>query len=610
MIKNNATINWLYFILQPPKIVGTNGTRNFDSTLGWPNGWIPQQTPSYFQENHYVVSNAQGSAWSFWQANTAILGAQRIQAPSTILSSFNPGLGTQIAAGSDQNGTIQIAHIQTTDLQNSAFILVHQAGAPADSWTSQQISGTDQVVSSVDIGINLMNGRTVSYINDTSQGGQCWSKINDGPLTQISPAGHNAINAKTYISNATDSTLAAASYIHKTSPTTYRSEPVNTGAIFVSIYTTGTWTLSPQLNTLPATDQQIAIDNIGDFYVTWQAWDGNHWRCQAASSQGINNWLLPAKDLSYIGSDAVSPAIATSAFGQTVFAWTLQGTGTTSGIIQAVYFDRTVPWATWTPVVTNLSDPSQQAQSPSISMDSVGNAIVSWQIFDGTNWRTQAAFYDAFKQAWRPLSATRTSNGYLSPAGIDAIAPHVSMGFQGYGIITYNLVEGQTQTSAVNFFTQQTQTVSEYSKTGITGTNLGDPLSVIDYNNGTAVINLAGPTSALSRQGSNSIIGVTLYMPPVGPTAPTGVKANQLLQRFPRQADLINILTWLPVANAAGYKVYADANFQQLLATVPATDNPQACFHCIKPCITSTYYIYAINSQGIYSTPTMITVPS
>ncbi len=87
------------------------------------------------------------------------------------------------------------------------------------------------------------------------------------------------------------------------------------------------------------------------------------------------------------------------------------------------------------------------------------------------------------------------------------------------------------------------------------------------------------------------------------PVPPT-VTAQKLYYRYPTQVDIVNQLCWDAVTDAAAYNVYAHG---QLLATIT---NAPLCYyqHQLASGAITTYYVTAINANGLESLPAVVTV--
>ncbi len=87
------------------------------------------------------------------------------------------------------------------------------------------------------------------------------------------------------------------------------------------------------------------------------------------------------------------------------------------------------------------------------------------------------------------------------------------------------------------------------------------------------------------------------------PVPPT-VTAQKLYYRYPTQVDIVNQLCWDAVDGAVAYNVYA---YGQLLATIT---NAPLCYyqHQLVSGALTTYYVTAVNAQGLQSLPAVVTI--
>jgi hypothetical protein len=161
-----------------------------------------------------------------------------------------------------------------------------------------------------------------------------------------------------------------------------------------------------------ASQPQVAVDADGDAVFTWVRSDGANFRVQARarSAAGI---LSPVQTLSSSGQDASDPQVAVDADGDAVFTW--RRFDGTNHRIQA----RARSAAGALSPVQNLSDPGQSAFFPQVGVDADGDAVFTWERFDGANSRVQA----------RARSAAGALSGVqdLSAAGQTALDPQVAV---------------------------------------------------------------------------------------------------------------------------------------------------------------------------------------
>ena len=81
-----------------------------------------------------------------------------------------------------------------------------------------------------------------------------------------------------------------------------------------------------------------------------------------------------------------------------------------------------------------ISDAGQGASDPHIGFDPQGNAIAIWPRSDGANTRIQAAF--------RPVGGAFGGAQTISDAGQDAFDPEIALDLQGNAIATWQRFDG------------------------------------------------------------------------------------------------------------------------------------------------------------------------
>ena len=136
-------------------------------------------------------------------------------------------------------------------------------------------------------------------------------------------------------------------------------------------------------------------------------------------------WTAPV-DLSGPGAD--SPQVAVDPQGNAIFTWEkFDGSNTR---IQA---RRRSAAGVLSPIQT-LSAAGQDAFAPQVAVDGAGNAVFTWSRFDGSNARIQARK----RTAGGALTAVQT----LSAAGQNANSPQVAVDGAGNAIFTWTRLDG------------------------------------------------------------------------------------------------------------------------------------------------------------------------
>jgi hypothetical protein len=142
-----------------------------------------------------------------------------------------------------------------------------------------------------------------------------------------------------------------------------------------------------------ASQPQVAVDAVGDAVLTWERFDGSNpgvccdrVQTRARSAAGS---LSSVQALSNAGQSASVPQVAVDADGDAVFTWRRSdgSSPTCCRLVEA----RTRSAAGTLRPFTTLSDQGQDAFFPQVGVDADGDAVVTWQRFDGTNNRVQAS---------------------------------------------------------------------------------------------------------------------------------------------------------------------------------------------------------------------------
>jgi hypothetical protein len=187
--------------------------------------------------------------------------------------------------------------------------------------------------------------------------------------------------------------------------------------------------ISPASETLTADvmSMQVAFDGQGDALAVWAGQDPAH-RYRVHTSElpaGSAVWSAPAI-LSVGGQDGETPRVGVDSQGDALAVWVLYD-GISNGIVQASW--RPAGTGVWGAPV-NLSPAGRIYYEPSIAVNAQGDAIVAWMGSDGTSSIIQAAARPAATGVWGP-----TTN--VSLPGGTSYEPQVKMDRQGNSIATW-----------------------------------------------------------------------------------------------------------------------------------------------------------------------------
>jgi hypothetical protein len=174
---------------------------------------------------------------------------------------------------------------------------------------------------------------------------------------------------------------------------------------------------------------QIAMDSSGNAIAIWEHSTGANERVQAAFRSAGGGWG-PTANVTEPAPEVFrsSPRIAMNATGQAVAVW-----GRSDGTSSIVQASTVTGGGSWQPPVS-LSEPGQSSEAPAVAIDASGDAVAAWERpFEGKHV-IQAASRPA-AGPWGPVSR-------LSESGQNAYWPHVAAGPRGEAIATWERYNG------------------------------------------------------------------------------------------------------------------------------------------------------------------------
>jgi hypothetical protein len=188
------------------------------------------------------------------------------------------------------------------------------------------------------------------------------------------------------------------------------------------------------IQTLLRTDRKaypspIGVDADGNALIAWWGLTGTNYRVavRARSATGV---LSPVQVLSPAGIDAVVPRVAVSANGSALITWSV-GNGTNSSVQARSRSANGVLGR-----IQTLSNSGHDG-SPELAIDPAGNAVVAWTSISGTNTSPQVKA--RLRSATGALGPILT----LSQAGPYAQNQKVAIGANGDAVITWNSYDGK-----------------------------------------------------------------------------------------------------------------------------------------------------------------------
>jgi hypothetical protein len=217
-------------------------------------------------------------------------------------------------------------------------------------------------------------------------------------------------------------------------------------SLFKSEYRSGAWThpsteydyISPDDGQMFVQDNDVAMDENGNTIIVWQQNNGSYNRVYMSEYRG-GTWTHPgslANSISPAGPGANSPKVAMDNNGNAIITWR-QSDGTKNQIFKSEY--RSGSWTHPASLTDNISPDGQNSDSPDIAMNDNGNAIITWQQFDGSD-------VQIFKSEYRNSSWTHPASlaESISPGGWSASVPVVAMDDNDNTIITWVQYNGSS----------------------------------------------------------------------------------------------------------------------------------------------------------------------
>jgi hypothetical protein len=247
-------------------------------------------------------------------------------------------------------------------------------------------------------------------------------------LDNISPNGQNAYAPQVAMDNSGNAIIV------------WRQSDGSKYQIFKSEYRGGVWThpsfsdhISPDGQN--AYNPQVAMDNNGNAIITWYQSDGSNFQIFKSEYRG-GVWTYPSfsDHISPDGQHAYNPQVAMDNNGNAIITW-YQSDGSKDQIFKSEY--RGGGWTHPSSITDHISPDGQNADYPQVAMDNNGNAIITWEQIDGTN-------YQIFKSEYRggvwthPLSLSDN----ISPDGQTASNPQIAMDNNGNAIIIWYQSDG------------------------------------------------------------------------------------------------------------------------------------------------------------------------
>jgi uncharacterized protein YheU (UPF0270 family) len=249
----------------------------------------------------------------------------------------------------------------------------------------------------------------------------------------ISPDGQAAANAQVALNSGGEAVLV------------WSQSDGSNDQIFRSEYRDGSWSdpssLSDNISliTQDAVSPQVALNDNGESVIVWRQSDGaNEQVFRSEYRDGA--WSDPASLMGNISPDGTDvsifglPQVALNNQGEAVIVWA-QSDGSNDQIFRSEY--RGGAWSDPGGLSVNISPNGEDATSPQVSMNDEGEAIIVWSQSDGSNAQIFRSEYR--NGSWSDPSSL-TDN--FSPNGEDAQSPNVTLNDNGDAVIVWRQSDG------------------------------------------------------------------------------------------------------------------------------------------------------------------------
>jgi len=259
-----------------------------------------------------------------------------------------------------------------------------------------------------------------------------WTHPDDLTAT-ISPMGTNAGNPQVAMDNNGNAII------------TWQQYDGSHVQILKSERRNGDWTdpISIDDNISPdgqdASNPQVAMDNNDNAIITWMQWYNNSYTQIFKSEFRDGSWTHPAGLTDNISPDeqgAYSPQVAMDSSGNAIITWMQWYDSSNRQIFKSEYRNGT--WTDPSGLTDNISPDGQDASNPQVAMDSSGNAIITWmQWYDGV-------IFQIYKSEYRNGTWVHPASldDNISPDEQNASNPQVTMDSSGNAIITWQQNDG------------------------------------------------------------------------------------------------------------------------------------------------------------------------
>ncbi len=220
----------------------------------------------------------------------------------------------------------------------------------------------------------------------------------------------------------------------------------------------------------------------GDALITIVTADGYSADCQVH----VLSWTHPSSPIGNVssgGEDAHDPRVAMDNLGNTIIVWS-QFDGSNDQIFMSEYRNNT--WTHPEDLSDNISPSGENTNDiPQVAIDNNGNAIIVWSQFDGSN--DQIFMSEYRNNTW---THPEDLSDNISPSGENAHNPQVAMDDNGNAIIVWSQFDGSNDQIFRSKYSDNTWTHPEYLSDNISpdGESALVPQVAMDNNDNAIIV--------------------------------------------------------------------------------------------------------------------------
>ena len=178
---------------------------------------------------------------------------------------------------------------------------------------------------------------------------------------------------------------------------------------------------------------EIAVDNLGNSYVVWRYWyiNTNIYGVRIDSSGTPGTVQMISTHADNLNNDDYDPQIATDCYGNFYVSW--KGYDGTDWEIYWVKIYSSGTPGTVQKISTHADNVSNDDEDPEIATDCCGNSYVVWHGYDGTDWEI---YWVKIGASGTPGTVQKISM-HTDNANNDDYNPHVAADFCGKSYVVW-----------------------------------------------------------------------------------------------------------------------------------------------------------------------------